>query len=183
MESILCETSRLIFATLGPSYSGQVLDFYNKNREHFEPWDPDRDPNFYTIPFQHATLTMESRLLALGKSFRLWMLQKEEPHAIVGSVNFYNITYNIYHSCQIGYKISSEYLGQGYAYEGVAKGIELFRIKFPRMRRIEANIMPSNISSIGLIEKLGFEYEGFARSNIRINGSWEDHLRYALLVV
>ena len=37
------------------------------------------------------------------------------------------------------------------------------------------------MASRGLLEKLGFTYEGFARGYLRINGVWADHRLYAIL--
>jgi len=49
------------------------------------------------------------------------------------------------------------------------------------IHRVEANIMPSNLPSIHLIEKLGFSYEGLAASSIKVNGQWQDHARYSYI--
>lgn len=50
-----------------------------------------------------------------------------------------------------------------------------------KLHRIEANIIPRNAASIRVIEKLGFEREGYCRKYLKINGIWEDHYSYALL--
>ena len=36
-------------------------------------------------------------------------------------------------------------------------------------------------ASRGLLHKVGFREEGYARQYLRINGSWQDHVLYALL--
>lgn len=182
MEDVLYRTKRLVLTHLGPNWAEQVLHFYTKNKEHFEPFEPDRDPEFYTLQFQKLALSMEYRLMIQGKLFRLWIFEKDNPEVIIGSVNFYNITYGVYCTCQIGYKLDCDYTGRGYAYESIKTGIQIFHKKHQNIRRIEANIMPSNIPSIHLIEKLGFEYEGYSKSNIRIRYNWEDHLRYSFLI-
>ena len=58
--------------------------------------------------------------------------------------------------------------------------MKILKIKY-NLHRIEARIMPSNISSIKLIEKLDFHNEGLAKSSIKINGKWEDHFVYAYI--
>ena len=50
-----------------------------------------------------------------------------------------------------------------------------------KIHRIEANIMPINIVSIKVIEKLGFENEGLAKKYLKVNGIWEDHFHYVKL--
>ena len=50
-----------------------------------------------------------------------------------------------------------------------------------RLHRIEAACLPHNAASMRLLERTGFTREGYARSYLRINGVWQDHLLYALL--
>lgn len=178
---ITCNTDRLHLTNLQPIHADKVLEFYLHNKEHFEPYEPDRDSNFYNIHFQRLSLSMEHSLMMQNKAFRLWFFKKNDYRNIVGSVNFYNITYGPYCTCQIGYKLDHGHTNKGYALEGVRKGMELFLERYPNIHRIEASIMPSNLSSIKLIEKLGFEYEGLSKKCIRINFNWEDHYRFAYL--
>ena len=49
------------------------------------------------------------------------------------------------------------------------------------LHRLEAACLPSNVASEGLLRKLGFRQEGYARAYLRIDGSWRDHLLFALL--
>ncbi len=48
------------------------------------------------------------------------------------------------------------------------------------LHRIEANIMPTNLASIKVVEKLGFANEGRSVKYLKINGQWEDHDHYVL---
>ena len=41
--------------------------------------------------------------------------------------------------------------------------------------------MPSNVASIGVLERNGFRSEGLARRLLKINGTWEDHVLHGLL--
>jgi ribosomal-protein-alanine N-acetyltransferase len=41
-------------------------------------------------------------------------------------------------------------------------------------------VMPRNAASIRVLEKNGFRREGLAPNYLRINGSWEDHLIFAI---
>jgi ribosomal-protein-alanine N-acetyltransferase len=50
-----------------------------------------------------------------------------------------------------------------------------------RLHRLEAACIPTNLASIRLLEKTGFRREGYARSYLCINGTWQDHLLYARL--
>ena len=52
-------TDRLILKVLDPSWAAKVCTFYENNKEHFEPFEPKRVPNFYTSEFQRANLSYE----------------------------------------------------------------------------------------------------------------------------
>ena len=44
------------------------------------------------------------------------------------------------------------------------------------LHRIQANYIPTNVASARVLEKAGFEKEGFARKYLLINGQWCDHV-------
>lgn len=175
-----CTTDHLILSILHPNNADKVLLFYEKNKESFEPWEPEREPNFYTLSYQQVSLTVEYNMISNKKLLRYWVFHRDDPQTIIGSVNFYNIIRGAYSCCQLGYKLDEDYVGNGYALESVQAGIDLL-LEEHGLHRIEANIMPSNKRSINLIKKLGFHYEGLCKSSIKINGKWEDHARYALI--
>lgn len=173
-------TNRLILSVLHTNEADKVLAFYERNKEHFEPWESERDPNFYTISFQRLTLSMEYNLFLQSKLLRFWIFHRDDPQTIIGSVNFYNIVRGSCCTCQLGYKLDHEHTGFGYAQESIQASMGILFEEY-NMHRIEANIMPSNLKSIKVIENLGFNYEGLAKSSLKIKGSWEDHARYAYI--
>ena len=174
------ETERLLLRVLGKDSAPMVLSFYSENRELFEPWEPRRSHNFYTMPYQKAFLTAEYNQIAEGKLLRYWVFLKHQPEQIIGTVCFQNILKEPYHSCSIGYKFSQQYLHQGYATESIRKAIDLV-FREHHIHRINAYIMPDNVPSLQLIERLSFHYEGICQSFARIDGVWSDHAHYALI--
>ena len=50
-----------------------------------------------------------------------------------------------------------------------------------RLHRLEAACLPTNVASIRVLRANGFQEEGLARSYLKINGEWRDHLLFALL--
>lgn len=174
------ETDRLILKPLGKESAQLVLTFYEENKAVFEPWEPSRGQNFYTNAYHKASLTAEYNQMAEGKLIRFWVFLKENPEEIIGSVCFQNLLKEPYQSCCLGYKFSQRYQHQGYAQESISKGLEII-FKEHHLHRVEAFIMPDNVPSLRLIERLSFQYEGTAVAFARINGNWTDHLRYALI--
>lgn len=53
------ETERLLLKIIKPDQADAVLDFYMRDKELFEKFEPDRMPNFYTRQFQRQMLLFE----------------------------------------------------------------------------------------------------------------------------
>ncbi|MCF6470778.1 GNAT family N-acetyltransferase [Nonomuraea sp. MG754425] len=101
--------------------------------------------------------------------------------AIVGRVNVNNIVRGTHQSATIGYSAYTGTTGHGYLTEGLGL---LVGHAFNEMglHRLEANIQPSNIASLRLIERVGFQREGFSPKFQFIDGAWRDHERWAITV-
>ena len=77
----------------------------------------------------------------------------------------------------VGYKLDSEHTGKGYMTEALKFLLPELCFDYP-LHRIEAYVMPDNVSSIRLLNTLGFRKEGYLHSFAKINNNWEDHLLY-----
>jgi ribosomal-protein-alanine N-acetyltransferase len=174
------ETERLLLKPLNKEAAHLVLSFYEENKDSFEPWEPARGHNFYTLAYHKASLTAEYNQMAEGKLIRYWVFLKDNPDEIIGSVCFQNLLKEPYHSCCLGYKFSPKYQHQGYAQESILQCLSII-FNENHIHRVEAYIMPNNEPSLRLIERLSFGQEGVAASFARINSSWEDHKRYVLI--
>ncbi|HWT27268.1 MAG TPA: GNAT family N-acetyltransferase [Mobilitalea sp.] len=178
---LLChDTQRLTLKTLNKDAAPMILAFYDENKANFEPWEPKRSDNFYTLAYQKASLSAEYHQMTEGKLLRYWVFLKDYPDEVIGSVCFQNFLMGPYLSCSIGYKFSNRFNHRGYAYESIQKGIEIMFEEY-HLHRIEAFIMPNNLPSIRLIERLKFTHEGISYSFANINDEWSDHMRYALI--
>jgi ribosomal-protein-alanine N-acetyltransferase len=49
-----------------------------------------------------------------------------------------------------------------------------------RLHRIMANYMPSNERSARVLQRLGFQVEGYARDYLFLAGRWQDHIMTSL---
>jgi ribosomal-protein-alanine N-acetyltransferase len=94
---------------------------------------------------------------------------------MIGTCNFSNIVRGVFQACHLGYAISQSHQGKGLMSEAVELGIR-YMFEIVKLHRIMANYMPRNERSARLLEKLGFEREGYAKSYLKIAGVWEDHI-------
>jgi ribosomal-protein-alanine N-acetyltransferase len=51
-----------------------------------------------------------------------------------------------------------------------------------QLHRIQIAIIPRNVNSRKVMEKLALRDEGTAQRYLEINGVWEDHVRFAITV-
>jgi ribosomal-protein-alanine N-acetyltransferase len=173
-------TDRLILKILDNTYAELVLDYYLRNKEFLEVWEPIKTDDFYSINRQKEQLSNELEHINNGNTFKLWIFKKENDHKIIGSIAFTNIVRGCFLSCFLGYKLDKDEINQGYITEAIQKGIEIMFQELG-MHRIEVNIMPKNKPSLRAVEKLGFYNEGMAYKYLKINGTWEDHIHMVLL--
>jgi len=176
------ETDRLILKVLDETNSPQVLDYYMRNRDFLEEWELKRSNDFYTLEAQAAQLSNEFKDFEEKRALRLWIFKKEDEECsrAIGLIAFNNIVWGAFQSCFLGYKLDKDEINKGYVTEALKKGIEIVFSEF-ELHRIEANIMPKNVRSLRVVEKLGFYNEGLAHKYLRINGKWEDHIHMVLL--
>ncbi len=176
------ETDRLILKVLDETNSPQVLDYYMRNRDFLEEWELKRSNDFYTLDAQAAQLKNEFKDFEEKRALRLWIFKKEDEECsrAIGLIAFNNIVWGAFLSCFLGYKLDKDEINKGYITEALKVGIEIVFNEF-KLHRIEANIMPKNVRSLRVVEKLGFYNEGLAPKYLRINGKWEDHIHMVLL--
>lgn len=174
------ETERLRLVVCNEEYSAALLTFMTENKDFFAPYEPLRQPAFYTEEFQAQILRAEFQAMLRGTYFRYYLFLKEDPTRIIGTVSFSNISRTDDKSCRVGYKLDRNHTGKGYATEALRTLLSEVN-KTLHIHRVEADILPENLSSLRLIERLGFTYEGVARSSHEIGGVWRDHLRYSYI--
>jgi len=180
MNDIFIETERLILKTIDETFVPIVLDYYLRNRDFLAKWEPVRSDVFYTAEYQEKDLKEELNRVESGQSLRLWILKKDGINKIIGNIGYSNIVRGCFQSCHLGYKLDREEINKGFITEGLKASID-YVFDNLRLHRIEANVIPNNVPSIRVLEKLGFYNEGISRKYLKINGKWQDHIHMVLL--
>jgi ribosomal-protein-alanine N-acetyltransferase len=109
-----------------------------------------------------------------------FLVKRLEDAALCGVVNLNIITYEALCGAYVSYFGVAGQAEKGYMKEGLS---QVIRHAFEKLglHRLEANIQPENLPSIGLAQSVGFKYEGFSPRFLKIKGEWCDHERWALL--
>ncbi len=170
---------RTTLCILSPRQAGLVERYYLENREHLQPWEPSKEERFYSLEQHHSRLRLFRREFKAGQSCHFAVLDNRSG-CMIGMCNFSNIVRGVFQACHLGYAIAASHQGGGYMYEAVQAGIG-YMFDTMQLHRIMANYMPRNERSARLLERLGFEKEGRAKSYLFINGKWEDHILTSLV--
>lgn len=100
---------------------------------------------------------------------------------IVGQAQLSQMVWGSARSAQVGYWVSRDVAGQGIAPTAVA-ALTDHAFHGLGLHRLEAAVHPQNAASIRVMDKLGFHQEGVRRKALYVDGSWQDHLSYAITV-
>jgi ribosomal-protein-alanine N-acetyltransferase len=100
---------------------------------------------------------------------------------LAGVININEIVRGSFCSGYLGYYAFVPHNRRGYMGKGLRAVLnEAFRSQ--RLHRLEANIQPDNQASRQLVQRCGFQLEGFSPRYLKIAGRWRDHERWAFTV-
>ena len=104
-----------------------------------------------------------------------------ESTRIAGYIEITNIVRGPLQSGYLGYYMFKGYEGKGFMKRALETIIKR-AWEVHKLHRLEANIQPGNVASIGLVKALGFHQEGYSPRYLKLRGRWRDHERWAILV-
>lgn len=110
---------------------------------------------------------------------RRCFLALNQDKELMGVFNISEMVPGVFQSAYLAYFAAVSYAGQGL----MSQALKLLLAKIfqeLQLHRIEANIQPTNTSSIHLAARNGFRKEGFSPRYLKVNGIWCDHFRFAL---
>lgn len=96
-----------------------------------------------------------------------------------GEINLTAVQRGPFQSAYVGYWIDEKHAGNDYMPEALV-ALARFAFEELHLHRIQIAIIPRNVASRRVVEKLAIREEGLALRYLEINGVWEDHIRYAM---
>ena len=149
------------------------------SRTFLTPWEPTWPNDCLT----RASFTRRLRRQAtewrddIAYSFLVF---EHRTDTLLGGVGLSNVRRGVAQIATMGYWIGARFARHGFMTSAASLVLD-FAFETLALHRVEAACLPHNDASRNLLEKLGFEYEGYARDYLRINGDWQDHLLFAML--
>ena len=98
---------------------------------------------------------------------------------LLGVYNLGEIVRGVFQSAYLGYYAFEPHAGNGWMRRAMPL---VLRHAFDQLglHRLQANVQPENTASRALLESTGWREEGFAPRYLHIDGTWRDHVMYAI---
>ena len=150
-----------------------------QSREFLTPWEPSWPADDLSRSAFRRRIRRYTEDLRSDQSYAFLIFRSTDGR-LVGGLTLANVRRGVAQAGSLGYWVGAPYAGRGYMTAAVAALIP-YAFSTLRLHRMEAACIPTNAASIALLEKTGFEREGYAREYLCINGQWQDHLLFARL--
>jgi ribosomal-protein-alanine N-acetyltransferase len=173
---------RVMLRPLTASDFPQWADVRVRNEEWLVPWEPTRTPGATDPTRSRDAFTSRcaarDRERQAGSAYGFGVFV---DNAFAGELNVNNVIRGALQSGTLGYWIDRERAGHSYIAEGVVV-VARFAFEELHLHRLEICIVPRNLNSRRVMEKLAVREEGIAQRYLEINGTWEDHVRFGITV-
>ncbi|GAA0718701.1 GNAT family protein [Dokdonella soli] len=111
--------------------------------------------------------------------FYPWVATRPDSDTLIGTCSLFGIHHEHARGV-IGYALAPQFWGRGLAGAMLQPALD-FAFDTLDLNRIEADIDPLNIASCKLVERAGFQREGYLRERWRVGGGVQDTALYGLL--
>jgi len=103
----------------------------------------------------------------------------DPTHQTIGQISAYNLNF-IHKRGEIGIWIGNSFWGKGFGYDALQTIVKYAFLNL-NLNRLQAHIFLSNVQSIALFKKSGFQNEGIIREYVQKDGGARDVLLHSLL--
>lgn len=152
----------------------QWRDLRAASRSFLVPWEPAWQDDEMLYSSFRRRISHYAKLVQGDLAYPFFIFDSTEKQ-LKGAITISNLRRGVAQMATLGY-----WTGQAFSNTGVMSDALPAVLGFAReelgLNRMEAACLPSNIASMKLLKRSGFEQEGFARAYLKINGAWEDHV-------
>ncbi|EJF79885.1 ribosomal-protein-S5-alanine N-acetyltransferase [Candidatus Bartonella washoeensis] len=168
------QTKRTISTLIRLEDASELASYYLRNANFHQPFEPEKSDDYHILTAWEARANAFTCESAQGQAYRYAVRLKNE-NTIIAVVNFTNVVRGVFQACHLGFSLDEKRQGKGFMLE-ILSALIPHIFHFYHLHRIMANYMPENTRSGILLQRLGFEKEGYARDYLMISGQWRNHI-------
>lgn len=151
-----------------------------RNVDWLTKWEPTRLPSQPDVVEDSVAFSVRcsarERERQMGAGYGFGVFANGE---FAGEMNLSSIQRGPFQNAYVGYWMDEAKAGNGYTPEALVV-VCRFAFEDISLHRLQISIVPRNSASRRVVEKLAIREEGTAERYLEINGTWEDHVRYAI---
>ncbi len=149
-----------------------------RSRSFLVAWEPVWPSDDLTRAAFRRRLRLHAEEMNRDEAYPFLVFRDDD--VMLGGLTIGQIRRGVAQTATLGYWMGEAHAGRGYMSRAV-RAATGFVFSSLRLHRLEAACLPHNAASMQLLQSVGFRREGYARSYLRINGRWQDHILFALL--
>ncbi|HZZ62623.1 MAG TPA: GNAT family protein [Roseiarcus sp.] len=149
------------------------------SRAFLEPWEPTWPEDDLTQTAFRRRLRRQEEDISRDEAYALLIFDQTSDQ-LLGGITLGGVRRGVSQTGTLGYWMGAPHAGKGRMTRAVAAIVE-FAFSKLRLHRVEAACIPDNAPSIAILERNGFQREGYARGYLKIDGAWRDHILFGLL--
>ena len=147
------------------------------SRAFLRPFEPTWPADDLTKRAFRRRLRFQTNARIKDESYH-FLIFRNSDEALLGGIVLGDIRRGVAQMGALGYWIGAPFKQEGYMRRAV-NCVTDFGFNELLLHRIEAACLPNNIASEKLLRSCNFGFEGTAKSYLKINGEWQDHLLFA----
>jgi ribosomal-protein-alanine N-acetyltransferase len=178
-QSPVITTQDMILRLPEMSDVDEILRYHKENESHLSPFSPKKSDGYYTEEFWKERIPKHHEDFQADQAVRLYLFDRQNNKAVIGTLEFSQISRGPFQACYLGYGIAKKHEGKGLMFQGLQAAID-YAFQTLRIHRIMANHLPENHRSAKTLKRLGFIPECVAKNYLFINGAWRDHVLNSL---
>ncbi|MDP0800628.1 hypothetical protein Q8F93_26975, partial [Klebsiella pneumoniae] len=82
------------------------------NREHLAPWEPLRDPGYFSVDNARARTLLQVASMDEGEALLLLLLDPDDGE-VLGRCSYTNIVRGVFQACHLGFSVAAAAQGRG----------------------------------------------------------------------
>jgi len=149
------EGPRVIVRSTAAQDAPRFLAYFDRNRKHLEPWEPEHDDEFYTGDYWRVRMQVHAEDRERGTMQRMCIFVKPDEDELAGVITLMSVMAHApVWNARVGYSIDAKHERRGLMSEALGLVIK-HAWEDLNLKRLLAGYVPHNARSAHVLERAG----------------------------